>query len=65
VEGNEAKSKAGEPEKLNSLGTISVKLQFVRNVRSSRGEIKDTKSETLGTILEKDLKGQAMSHFTG
>jgi hypothetical protein len=49
---------------LNSVGTISDNLQFIRNIEFVQPDIKHVKSKTLGPIPEKALKGHAKSYYT-
>jgi hypothetical protein len=51
-------------EALKSVGTIAVKLQFTRNVRSIQYGNKMIGNRVFGQIPQKALKGDSKSHQT-
>jgi hypothetical protein len=47
---------------LRSVGTITVELRYIRNLRLVRGDKLPTRGPSLGPIPEKVMEGQSKSH---
>jgi hypothetical protein len=54
-----------EKKKLDAVGTISVKLQFIRNCRRIQPKIENLRSNVFDQLPEKMFKGQVKSHHAG